>query len=72
LLRGIRRFFSSTSAVRTLNGDVAFGLEQVDEQTCRLLVGGTVVHINAGVAGLMCAIMLGKRSETADPELLSS
>lgn len=26
--------------------------------------GGTVVHVNAGVAGLMCAIMLGKRSET--------
>jgi Amt family ammonium transporter len=26
--------------------------------------GGTVVHINAGVAGLMCAIMLGKRSHT--------
>jgi len=26
--------------------------------------GGTVVHINAGVAGLMCAIMLGKRSAT--------
>jgi len=26
--------------------------------------GGTVVHINAGVAGLMCAIMLGKRSDT--------
>src|ERR1700738_2548988 len=26
--------------------------------------GGTVVHINAGVAGLMCAIMLGKRNET--------
>ena len=26
--------------------------------------GGTVVHINAGVAGLMCAIMLGKRSQT--------
>src|SRR5437762_3646431 len=26
--------------------------------------GGTVVHINAGVAGLMCAIMLGKRTET--------
>ncbi|HEY1798992.1 MAG TPA: ammonium transporter [Stellaceae bacterium] len=23
--------------------------------------GGTVVHINAGVAGLMCALMLGKR-----------
>src|SRR5262245_1045925 len=26
--------------------------------------GGTVVHINAGVAGLMCAIMLGKRVDT--------
>jgi Amt family ammonium transporter len=26
--------------------------------------GGTVVHINAGVAGLMCAIMLGKRRDT--------
>jgi Amt family ammonium transporter len=25
--------------------------------------GGTVVHINAGVAGLMCAICLGKRKE---------
>ena len=24
--------------------------------------GGTVVHINAGVAGLMCALVLGKRS----------
>jgi ammonium transporter, Amt family len=26
--------------------------------------GGTVVHINAGVAGLVAAIMLGKRNET--------
>jgi Amt family ammonium transporter len=26
--------------------------------------GGTVVHINAGVAGLMCAIMLGKRKDS--------
>jgi len=26
--------------------------------------GGTVVHINAGVAGLMCAIVLGKRKDT--------
>jgi ammonium transporter, Amt family len=26
--------------------------------------GGTVVHINSGVAGLMCAIMLGKRKDT--------
>src|SRR5258705_2608545 len=26
--------------------------------------GGTVVHINSGVAGLMCAIMLVKRNET--------
>ncbi len=24
--------------------------------------GGTVVHINAGVAGLVCALVLGKRS----------
>jgi Amt family ammonium transporter len=27
--------------------------------------GGTVVHINAGVAGLMCAICLGKRTDMA-------
>ena len=26
--------------------------------------GGTVVHINAGVAGLCCALMLGKRKDT--------
>jgi Amt family ammonium transporter len=26
--------------------------------------GGTVVHVNSGVAGLMCAIMLGKRKDT--------
>src|SRR5207248_2285515 len=26
--------------------------------------GGTVVHINAGVAGLMCALMLGKRIDS--------
>jgi ammonium transporter, Amt family len=29
--------------------------------------GGTVVHINCGVAGLMAAIMLGKRKDTAPP-----
>jgi Amt family ammonium transporter len=29
--------------------------------------GGTVVHINSGVAGLMCAIMLGKRKDTLPP-----
>jgi Amt family ammonium transporter len=29
--------------------------------------GGTVVHINAGVAGLMCAICLGRRKEIAPP-----
>jgi Amt family ammonium transporter len=29
--------------------------------------GGTVVHINAGVAGLMCAIVLGKRKESGPP-----
>src|SRR6202451_2899055 len=27
-------------------------------------VGGTVVHIDAGVAGLMCALMLAKRKDT--------
>src|SRR5436305_9835172 len=26
--------------------------------------GGTVVHINAGVAGLMCCLMLGKRKDS--------
>ena len=26
--------------------------------------GGTVVHINSGVAGLMCALMLGKRKDS--------
>jgi Amt family ammonium transporter len=26
--------------------------------------GGTVVHINAGVAGLVCALLLGKRKDT--------
>jgi Amt family ammonium transporter len=29
--------------------------------------GGTVVHINSGVAGLMCAIMLGKRKDMGPP-----
>jgi Amt family ammonium transporter len=29
--------------------------------------GGTVVHINAGVAGLMAALLLGKRKDTAPP-----
>jgi ammonium transporter, Amt family len=29
--------------------------------------GGTVVHINAGVAGLMCAICLGKRKDAGPP-----
>jgi Amt family ammonium transporter len=26
--------------------------------------GGTVVHLNAGIAGLMCAVMLGQRKDT--------
>ena len=26
--------------------------------------GGTVVHVNSGIAGLMCALMLGKRKDT--------
>jgi Amt family ammonium transporter len=29
--------------------------------------GGTVVHINAGIAGLMCAILLGKRKDMGPP-----
>jgi Amt family ammonium transporter len=29
--------------------------------------GGTVVHINSGVAGLMCALMLGKRRDVGPP-----
>ena len=29
--------------------------------------GGTVVHINAGVAGLICAMFLGKRRDIAPP-----
>ena len=29
--------------------------------------GGTVVHINAGVAGLVCAILLGKRKDAGPP-----
>jgi Amt family ammonium transporter len=29
--------------------------------------GGTVVHINSGVAGLMCCIMLGKRQDSGPP-----
>jgi Amt family ammonium transporter len=29
--------------------------------------GGTVVHINAGVAGLVCAIVLGKRRDIGPP-----
>ena len=32
--------------------------------------GGTVVHINSGTAGLMCAVMLGKRTESGPPHNL--
>jgi Amt family ammonium transporter len=32
--------------------------------------GGTVVHINSGVAGLMCAIVLGKRKASGPPHNL--
>jgi len=34
---------------------------------CLDFAGGTVVHINAGVAGLMCAICLGKRKDMGPP-----
>jgi ammonium transporter, Amt family len=33
--------------------------------------GGTVVHINAGVAGLVCAAFLGKRKNIAPPHSLA-
>jgi len=33
--------------------------------------GGTVVHINAGVAGLVCALFLGKRKTIAPPHSLA-
>jgi ammonium transporter, Amt family len=29
--------------------------------------GGTVVHVNSGTAGLMCALMLGKRQDSGPP-----
>jgi len=29
--------------------------------------GGTVVHVNSGTAGLVCAILLGKRQDSAPP-----
>jgi ammonium transporter, Amt family len=29
--------------------------------------GGTVVHVNSGVAGLMCALMLGRRKDMGPP-----
>src|SRR5580700_3621788 len=29
--------------------------------------GGTVVHVNSGTAGLMCALMLGKRKDSGPP-----
>ena len=29
--------------------------------------GGTVVHVNSGTAGLMAALMLGKRKDTGPP-----
>ncbi len=32
--------------------------------------GGTVVHINAGVAGLMTALMLGKRKDMGPPHIM--
>jgi ammonium transporter, Amt family len=42
-----------------LNSTNADGLVKVLD-----FAGGTVVHVNAGVAGLMCAVMLGKRKDT--------
>jgi Amt family ammonium transporter len=38
-----------------------------DPQGVLDFAGGTVVHVNSGTAGLMTAIMLGKRKETGPP-----
>ena len=48
-----------SSANTDEKGDFAGWVKVLD------FAGGTVVHINAGVAGLMCALMLGKRRDTA-------
>jgi Amt family ammonium transporter len=45
-----------------LNAANADGLVKVLD-----FAGGTVVHINSGVAGLMCCIMLGKRQDSGPP-----
>jgi Amt family ammonium transporter len=47
------------------NGDGMLSSANADAMVKVLdFAGGTVVHINAGVAGLMCAICLGKRKDT--------
>ena len=40
-----------------------------DSATVKVLdfAGGTVVHVNSGVAGLMCALMLGRRQDSGPP-----
>jgi ammonium transporter, Amt family len=50
-------FFSAANTDE--KGDFAGWFKVLD------FAGGTVVHINSGVAGLMCALMLGKRKDTA-------
>jgi Amt family ammonium transporter len=45
-----------------LNSGNADGLFKVLD-----FAGGTVVHINSGVAGLMCCIVLGKRQDSGPP-----
>jgi Amt family ammonium transporter len=50
------------SAVNTdEKGDFAGWVKVLD------FAGGTVVHINSGTAGLMCALMLGKRKDQGPP-----
>src|SRR3979411_1408429 len=44
---------------RCLNPANPYGLIKVLD-----FAGGTVVHINAGVAGLMCCLLLGKRRDS--------
>jgi Amt family ammonium transporter len=45
--------------LNSANGDAKFHVLD--------FAGGTVVHINAGVSGLICALMLGKRRDMGPP-----
>jgi len=51
----------ATSAVGQTAESLAAGAGQIWAWGALDFAGGTVVHINAGVAGLICALVLGKR-----------